>query len=78
MGGNEIDQQQSANQITSGKNGDLPAGAFGSPINEETAEKFVLGLEQPEFHLGKRAPKHEHHAQAQTNDGQLQRGKELY
>ena len=53
VGGDQVDQQHTAEKITSGKNGDLKRGAFRYPINEKAAKELVLGLEQTDFNLRK-------------------------
>ena len=70
MRGNEIDQEQAADQITAGKNRHLPRSAFWSPIYQKAAEKLILRFEQSEIDLRERAPEDQDQAQEKASDGQ--------
>src|SRR5262249_42889067 len=76
VGREQVDQQQTAQKITSRKNRNPEGCALGRPIDEETAKELVLRLQQPDFHLGQRAGKNQDNSQAQANDREAERAKE--
>ena len=69
----QIDEQDGAEEIAAGENGDLQSDPVRLPVDEKAAEKFVLRLEKSQMHLRQRAPKHQHAAEHQTGHRQLER-----
>jgi len=53
----QVNEQHTAEKITTRENRDLKRGALGGPINEETAKEFVLSLKQTDLDLGECADK---------------------
>src|SRR5581483_6871637 len=77
VGGNQIQQQYAANQITAGKYRHLPAGTLRAPPDNEAAEPPALRQVETIIHLGHRPEKNQQHRQSKTDDGQSERGEKL-
>src|SRR5580692_9493279 len=75
--GDEIDEQHSADEITAGKNRDMPARALRPPPNQETAEPARLCLVKPLVHLRERPQEYEFHRERQANHREAQRTEEF-
>ena len=73
----QVDEQDGADEIAGGEDGNMEAGPGWRPIDEKAAKKFVLGLVETEMHLGDGAPENNHATQYQARDGELEGRKEL-
>ena len=69
----QVDEQHGADEVTAGEDGNVKTRAIRGPINEKAAEEFVLGLVEAEMHLGDGAPEHNHAAEHEAGDRQLER-----
>src|SRR5262249_54730904 len=76
MRAQEVDQQHTPDEIASGKNRNFPTSSFRPPINEETAELFVLRFIQTQIDLRQCTDENQHQTKSQANHRQLQRAKE--
>jgi len=75
--GNEVEQEDATQEISSRKDGNFPGGALGSPVNEEAAEKLVLHFVGAKMDLRERSPKDEDESEREARDGQPERGEEF-
>ena len=77
MSGDQIDEQDAADQMTAGKNRDAESASFRRPPDKQALEIALLRFVNPEMHLGERPGEDQRHRRGQTGDRQLQRGKEI-
>ena len=71
--GDQIDEQDCADEMPAGKNGKLETATFRRPPDEQTLEVALLRFVNPEMNLRECAGEDERHARGQTDDRQLQR-----
>ena len=70
----QICEQHSSKQVTTGENRDLPMRAWRRPIDQEASEVARLRLIKSFINLRQRADKHQHDRDAEAHHSQLQRG----
>ena len=77
MSGDEVDEQESAEKIASGKHRHGNVGAGNVVEHEKCAEELLLHAPDPELHLSEGGPENQNDRQREQSDRELQRGEEI-
>ena len=71
--GDQIDQQDRADEMSAGKNRNLETAAFRRPPDKQALKVTLLRFVNTEMNLRERAGEDEHHRRGEADDRQLQR-----
>ena len=77
MRSDKINKQHRPDEMPPGENRDLKTTTFRWPPNEQALEITLLRFVDAEMNLGERTREDKHHRCGKTDDGQLQRCKEI-
>ena len=69
--GDQVDQQNGADEMASGKNRDLETASFRGPPNQQALKVALLRLVNAKMDLRNRPGKDERHGRCETNKRQL-------
>ena len=76
MSGDQVDEEDQAEEVASGVDGDFKVATGGTPIEEEALKILFLSLVKADFYLGECANKNQAHGKRQGDNGEAKGAKE--